>query len=192
MGRVTVRRPVLTLSPDGERKRPDTLAGEEPLELRVDAEPLAVTMRTPGHDVELAHGFLLGEGVLGSAADVQAARFCDSLDDDGRRTYNVLDVALAAGVPPPAPGVARSVYTTSSCGVCGKASLLPPYPPTGWHSAMTSTSTPHSRSYRRRDQHQVRGPMPTVGIQDRPARARRRIAARPRAKLDGRRWSRKP
>jgi FdhD protein len=123
MGRVTVRRPVLTLSGQGERRRSDALAGEEPLELRVDRTALAVTMRTPGHDVELAHGFLLSEGVIGSAADVRMARFCDSLDEDGRRTYNVLDVSLAAGVPPPAPGVARSVYTTSSCGVCGKASL---------------------------------------------------------------------
>jgi FdhD protein len=124
MGRVTVHRPVLTLSPSGERRRSDALAGEEPLELRVDGTPLAVTMRTPGHDVELAHGFLLGEGVLGAATDVATARFCDSArDEDGRRTYNVLDVALAPGVPPPAPGVARSVYTTSSCGVCGKASL---------------------------------------------------------------------
>jgi FdhD protein len=127
MGRVTVRRPVLALSADGgglrERRRPDALAGEEPLELRIDGEPLAVTMRTPGADVELAHGFLLGEGVIGSRADVSAARFCDSRDADGRHTYNVLDVRLAPGVPPPRPDVRRSVYTTSSCGVCGKASL---------------------------------------------------------------------
>jgi len=123
MGRVTVRRPVLTLDATGGRRRSDALAGEEPLELRVNGEPLAVTMRTPGHDVELAHGFLLGEGVIGAATDVGSARFCDSRDEDGRHTYNVLDIALAAGVPPPADGVTRSVYTTSSCGVCGKASL---------------------------------------------------------------------
>jgi FdhD protein len=123
MGRVTVRRPVLTLSADGERRRPDALAGEEPLELRLGGEPLAVTMRTPGADVELAHGFLLGEGVIGSRLDVSGAHFCDSRDAAGRPTYNVLDVQLAPGVPPPAPDVRRSVYTTSSCGVCGKASL---------------------------------------------------------------------
>ncbi|OZM77178.1 formate dehydrogenase accessory sulfurtransferase FdhD [Pseudonocardia sp. MH-G8] len=123
MGRVTVRRPVLTLSATGARRRSDTLAGEEPLELRVNGTSLAVTMRTPGHDVEFAHGFLLGEGVIGAATEVHSARFCDSAGEDGRRTYNVLDVALAAGVPPPEPGVARSVYTTSSCGLCGKASL---------------------------------------------------------------------
>jgi FdhD protein len=123
MGRVTVSRPVLTLSAAGERRRPDALAGEEPLELRVDGQPLAVTMRTPGQDVELAHGFLLGEGVIGSRADVRSARFCDSRDEAGRRTYNVLDIELAPHVPPPTPDVRRTVYTTSSCGVCGKASL---------------------------------------------------------------------
>ncbi len=80
-------------------------------------------MRTPGHDVELAHGFLLTEGVIGSPSDVLAARYCDSRDDGGRNTYNVLDLALAAGVEPPDPSLERNYYTTSSCGVCGKASL---------------------------------------------------------------------
>jgi FdhD protein len=123
MGRVTVRRPVLRLSAEGARRRQDALAAEEPLELRVDGKALAVTMRTPGHDVELAHGFLLTEGVIGARADVSMARYCDSVDDQGRNTYNVLDVALAPGVEPPDTGVERNFYTTSSCGVCGKAAL---------------------------------------------------------------------
>jgi len=123
MGRVTVRRPVLRLSADGVHRRQDALAAEEPLELRVDGKALAVTMRTPGHDVELAHGFLLTEGVIGAAADVRTARYCDSVDSEGRNTYNVLDVALAPGVEPPDTGVERNFYTTSSCGVCGKAAL---------------------------------------------------------------------
>ena len=80
-------------------------------------------MRTPGHDVELAHGFLLSEGVLTDPADVTLARYCDSVDAQGRNTYNVLDLILAAGVPAPDPGVERNFYTTSSCGICGKASL---------------------------------------------------------------------
>ena len=101
----------------------DDVAVEEPLEIRVDGRALAVTMRTPGHDVELAHGFLLTEGVIGSPSDVLAARYCDSRDDGGRNTYNVLDLALAAGVEPPDPSLERNFYTTSSCGVCGKASL---------------------------------------------------------------------
>lgn len=123
MGRVTVRRPVLRLSANGELRRPDALAAEEPLEIRVDGRALAVTMRTPGHDVELAHGFLLTEGVIGDVADVSTARYCDSVGPDGRNTYNVLDLALAEGVPPPETGVERNFYTTSSCGVCGKAAL---------------------------------------------------------------------
>ncbi|PRX47290.1 FdhD protein [Prauserella shujinwangii] len=123
MGRVTVRRPVRMLGPGGQRRRPDALAAEEPLELRVAGSPLAVTMRTPGHDVELAHGFLLSEGVIGAREDISTARYCDSVDDTGRNTYNVLDLALAPGVPPPDTGVERNFYTTSSCGVCGKAAL---------------------------------------------------------------------
>ncbi|GEL21348.1 sulfurtransferase FdhD [Pseudonocardia sulfidoxydans NBRC 16205] len=124
MGRVTVRRPVLRLGPDGqELRRPDALAAEEPLEIRVGGTPLSVTMRTPGHDVELAHGFLLTEGVIGAPEDLLSARYCDSLDDEGRNTYNVLDITLAPGVEPPDTSLERNFYTTSSCGVCGKASL---------------------------------------------------------------------
>jgi FdhD protein len=124
VGRLTVRHPVVRISADrAPVRRPDTLAVEEPMELRVDGRALAVTMRTPGHDVELAHGFLLTEGVITDPDDVVTARWCDSVDEDGVNTYNVLDVALASGVAPPDPGVERNFYTTSSCGVCGKASL---------------------------------------------------------------------
>ncbi|MGD9526071.1 formate dehydrogenase accessory sulfurtransferase FdhD [Pseudonocardia sp.] len=123
MGRLTARRPVVRIGPGVRASRPDALAVEEPLELRVGGRALAVTMRTPGHDVELAHGFLLTEGVIGSPADVRDARYCDSRDDSGMHTYNVLDVGLAPGIEPPVVGVERNFYTTSSCGVCGKASL---------------------------------------------------------------------
>jgi FdhD protein len=123
MGRVTVRRSVRMLSADGQRRRPDALAAEEPLEIRIDGRALAVTMRTPGHDVELVHGFLLSEGVITSLRDVHSARYCDGVDDSGRNTYNVLDAALAEGVPAPDTGLERNFYTTSSCGVCGKAAL---------------------------------------------------------------------
>src|SRR6185436_17499314 len=124
MGRLTARRPVVRLAAErAATRRPDALAVEEPLELRVDGRALSVTMRTPGNDVELAHGFLLTEGVIGDPADVATARYCDSVDDSGRNTYNVLDVALAPGVAPPDVGVERNFYTTSSCGVCGKAAL---------------------------------------------------------------------
>jgi FdhD protein len=125
MGRVTARRPVLRLDigTGATTTRPDTLAAEEPLEIRVDGRPLAVTMRTPGDDLDLAHGFLLTEGVIAAVADIAIARYCDSVDDSGRNTYNVLDLDLAPGVPAPVVGIERNFYTTSSCGVCGKASI---------------------------------------------------------------------
>jgi len=103
--------------------RPDTLVVEEPLEIRVNGAALAVTMRTPGHDVELAHGFLLTEGMITSREDIALARFCDGVDENGQNTYNVLDITLAPGVAAPEAGIARNFYTTSSCGVCGKGSL---------------------------------------------------------------------
>jgi len=122
MGRVTARRPVLRIDTGARSRRPDTLAVEEPLEIRVGGTPYAVTMRTPGDDVDLAVGFLLSEGVVSAADHVATARYCAGAVD-GRNTYNVLDVTLRAGVAPPTPSMARNVYTTSSCGVCGKASL---------------------------------------------------------------------
>lgn len=123
MGRVTTRRPVLRLSRTGALRRPDSLAVEEPLELRVNGRAVTVTMRTPGHDVELAHGFLLTEGVISTGADIAVARYCGGTDDQGRNTYNVLDVRLAPGVAAPRVGLQRNFCTTSSCGVCGKAAL---------------------------------------------------------------------
>ena len=124
MGRRTARRPVLRITADGRRRVQDTLAAEEPLELRVDGKPLSVTMRTPGHDVELAHGFLLTEGVIGDRRPTwPRPGTATPSTTRGRNTYNVLDVALAPGVAPPDVGVERNFYTTSSCGVCGKAAL---------------------------------------------------------------------
>ena len=121
MGRVTARRPARHLSADAAVARPETLAVEEPLEIRVNGRPITVTMRTPGSDFELAQGFLLTEGVIGHRDDVVTVRYCRGTD--GTTTYNVLDVSLAPTVPAPEVDVTRNFYTTSSCGVCGKASL---------------------------------------------------------------------
>ncbi|MEV5540666.1 formate dehydrogenase accessory sulfurtransferase FdhD [Saccharopolyspora shandongensis] len=123
MGRVTVRRPVLRIRDGVRSQRPDTLTAEEPMEIRVGGRPLTVTMRTPGHDFDLAVGFLVSEGVIGSADDVTSIRYCAGATSDGGNTYNVVDVALAAGVAPPDASLERNFYTTSSCGLCGKASL---------------------------------------------------------------------
>ncbi len=74
MSRVTARRPTLRISPEGTIQRPDTLAVEEPLEIRTRGESLAVTMRTPGADIYLIHGFLFSEGIIASAEDIVTAR----------------------------------------------------------------------------------------------------------------------
>ena len=123
MGRVTTRRRVSRLIAGQATQRAETLVVEEPLEIRVNGAPLAVTMRTPGSDVELAQGFLLTEGVITAREDVLTVRYCRGEDDDGVNSYNVLDVTLRPGVPAPQVDVTRNFYTTSSCGVCGKASL---------------------------------------------------------------------
>jgi FdhD protein len=119
---VTARRRARHLTGDETVTRPETLAVEEPLEIRVNGTPITVTMRTPGSDIELAQGFLLTEGVIAHRNDVLTVRYCRG-SGDGVNTYNVLDVTLAPGVAPPDLDVTRNFYTTSSCGVCGKASL---------------------------------------------------------------------
>ena len=127
MGRVTARVPAvrLELAEDGLRSvsRPDTLTVEEPMEIRVQGRSLSVTMRTPGDDFDLAIGFLVTEGLIGGAQDVATLMHCQDEGEDGRPTFNVVDVVLAQGVPLPDPSAERSFYTTSSCGVCGKASI---------------------------------------------------------------------
>ncbi len=119
MGRVTTRKPIHRLTAEGGRRRLDTLAVEEPLEIRIGGEPFVVTMRTPGNDVELAAGFLFTEGIITRAEHVREAMHCGGPGSGGaENTYNVLSLSL--GVPPPAP---RSFTATSACGVCGKDSI---------------------------------------------------------------------
>jgi FdhD protein len=127
---------------DGQAiERPERLATEEPMEIRAGGpgqEPasVAVTMRTPGHDFELAVGFLVGEGLVGSRDEVASVRYCD-LPPDEPQLYNVVSVFLTRPFEP-AAGHERRFYATSSCGICGKASLdqvevhcaeIPPGPP---------------------------------------------------------------
>jgi FdhD protein len=123
MGRVTERRRTIRIRDGAVSTRPDTLVAEEPLEIRLNGKPLAITMRTPGDDFALAAGFLVSEGVIGAAAEVRNIVYCAGATDDGSNTYNVVDVQLAPGVPVPDITLERNVYTTSSCGLCGKASL---------------------------------------------------------------------
>ncbi|MET4432631.1 MULTISPECIES: formate dehydrogenase accessory sulfurtransferase FdhD [unclassified Mycolicibacterium] len=123
MGRVTARRRVSHLNGDQVTTRPETLAVEEPLELRLNGSAITVTMRTPGSDIELAQGFLLTEGVIEHRDDIARVEYCRGTGEDGTNTYNVLDVRLAPDVALPDLDVTRNFYTTSSCGVCGKGSI---------------------------------------------------------------------
>jgi FdhD protein len=106
-------------------ERPERLSTEEPMEIRASGpgqEPVsvAVTMRTPGHDFELAAGFLAGEGLIHRRDEVSSVRYCD-LPPEEPQLYNVVSVFLTR--PFEAAGAERRFYATSSCGICGKASL---------------------------------------------------------------------
>lgn len=106
------------------RDRPDRLVTEEPMEIRIDSPgndptPLAVVMRTPGHDFELAAGFCLTEGIVEDATQLFEVRYCLGADAD--QQYNV--VTVATRVPVDLAGRDRSFVSSASCGVCGKATL---------------------------------------------------------------------
>jgi FdhD protein len=129
MGRITARKRVtrITLGESSAEttvsRREDVLAVEEPLEIRVGGTSLSITMRTPGHDFDLAAGFLISEGVVAHAGEIAAIRYCAGVNEAGENTFNVLDVTLAKGVAAPDPSLERNFYMTSSCGLCGKASI---------------------------------------------------------------------
>ncbi len=116
---------IVRVRPGGVAHARDRVAGEEPLEIRLVAggrrESVAVTMRTPGHDFELAAGFLAGEGVIAGRDDVAAIRYCTEVGEDQR--YNVVNVHLRAGELPDLERLERHFTVSSSCGVCGKAHL---------------------------------------------------------------------
>lgn len=114
-GAFTVRR---WRSPGGWTSRRDELAMEEPLELRVNTRSVAVLMRTPGHDEELAAGFLLTEGVVKRRDEISGIR-----PYPRNREGNVLDVWLREGVDFDVAALTRHVFGASSCGLCGKATI---------------------------------------------------------------------
>jgi len=120
----TTRTGVVTIEGGRRRRRQDRLATEEPMEIRVD-EPggvqrnVAVTMRTPGNDFDLAVGFLFTEGLLDGANQVRNVRYCAVPREE--QHYNVVSVTVTRALPEFESS--RNFYATSSCGICGKASL---------------------------------------------------------------------
>jgi FdhD protein len=102
-------------------RRADELAAEEPLEIRVRGKSVAITMRTPGHDEELAAGFLLSEGLIRQRADVTAINHCQQ--GEAADYENTLNVFLAPNVAVNFEQLTRHVFASSSCGLCGKASI---------------------------------------------------------------------
>lgn len=123
--------PTMVLAVEGNEtvERADVVAAEQPLEIRVVAEiggrrqrhSVAVTMRTPGNDFELAAGFLWGEGLLRHPGDVWRIDWCDA--SSSQDPNNVVEVSLGPGVDFDVERLSRHVFTSSSCGICGRASL---------------------------------------------------------------------
>ena len=135
------------------RVRSDALATEEPMEIRLltgkKTQTVAVTMRTPGSDFELAAGFLYGEGIVGSPDDISKISYCVDPEVDAEQQYNIVNVTLRGNREYDLRPLERHFYTTSACGVCGKASLeqleirgCPVIPPGPQVSARTITSLP--------------------------------------------------
>jgi FdhD protein len=116
---------IVKITGDSARTVPDLLAIEEPLEIRLSlghmVQNLAVTMRTPGHDADLALGFLFTEGIIAGAGDVKAMEHVFLPCSENKQ--NTILVTLNEGVVPNLRQAERNFYTTSSCGVCGKASI---------------------------------------------------------------------
>ena len=135
------------------RVRSDVLATEEPMEIRLvtgeKTQTVAVTMRTPGADFELAAGFLYGEGIICSPEDIRRISYCVDPEVDAEQQYNIVNVTLRDNREYDLRALERHFYTTSACGVCGKASLeqleirgCPVIPPGPRVSAETITSLP--------------------------------------------------
>ncbi|WP_022873620.1 formate dehydrogenase accessory sulfurtransferase FdhD [Nesterenkonia alba] len=128
MGRLIQRKRVtrVVTNDDGalaSRNKIDSVAVEEPLELRLGGESFTVTMRTPGHDFELAAGFLVAEGIVGSPDELRGLRYCAGTDEFGNQTYNVIDAGLDPLLVRPSIREKRNVLTTSACGICGTTSI---------------------------------------------------------------------
>ena len=118
---------ILTHEGGATVERVDPVAGEEPLEIRLlvggETRTVAITMRTPGNDFELAAGFLFGEGVISSGTQVEGISYCVDRAIGEEQRYNIVNVKLSPGVWPDLRPLERHFFTSSACGVCGKAAM---------------------------------------------------------------------
>ena len=126
MARATERRRTVRLQGQQRTARPDSLAAEEPLEIRINGTSLTVSMRTPGDDFDLVAGFLVAEGMVARSADLTALRYCAGTIDDssgsGSNSYNVIDATLPRHAAAPAT-LHRNLLTSSACGICGRETV---------------------------------------------------------------------
>ncbi len=124
---MTAESRVTTFDGGVARKRFDSVATEEPLEIRVvangETRTVAVTMRTPGNDFELAAGFLHNEGIISSRDDLVRIDYCVDRTVAAEQRYNLVNVELRSAIAPDFQPLERHFFTTSACGVCGKASI---------------------------------------------------------------------
>ena len=138
--------PIHRLTLAGVASTEDAVAMEAPLQIRVEGRPVAVAMRTPGHDRELAAGFLLSEGVVGARDDVFEISTCPSTQS-GEEGAAAVDVLLTRPGAVDFERLTRHVFTTSSCGLCGKAVVEevlrqhPPLPPESLTNVRVAATT---------------------------------------------------
>ncbi len=123
----TLETSIVSLDADRRTQRHDVVVTEEPLEIRLLAggskHTLAVTMRTPGNDFELAAGFALGEGIVRDRAEIEGIGYCLDSDVASEQRYNVVNVSLRRNTLPDLSRFERHFTVNSSCGVCGRAHL---------------------------------------------------------------------
>ena len=140
------REKITVNSSTGEHTRAeaaDALATEQPLEIRVEGQSVAVVMRTPGHDEELAAGFLLTEGVVRTKSDIFEISQCPTIESEMEEN-NVVEALLAKGTDFDLDALTRHVFSSSSCGICGKAtiaSVFQSFPPIAGSDVTVSADT---------------------------------------------------
>lgn len=115
-----VRHEIVAVQHGRRSRQTDAIVVEQPMEIRVNQHSVAVTMRTPGNDFELAAGFLFTEGIVRDRCGIERIAYCAGRDE---QHYNIVTVHLRPDVAFDPARLSRHVYTTSSCGICGKASL---------------------------------------------------------------------